>query len=115
MKMETVIEKMSVTFARQGVPEDVLTDNGTQFNPFHESKVFKKFQETYGFHLSTRSPSYPQSNRLAKLAVKIAKKIFLKEKDLYKSKGSLQKPEDLQKHSTRERLFPCAAIYQSTT
>ncbi|XP_011859611.1 PREDICTED: uncharacterized protein LOC105557076 [Vollenhovia emeryi] len=84
MRMETVILKMSEIFARQGVPEEILTDNGTQFNPFHGSSLFKNFQDAYGFRLITRSPGYPQSNGLAEAGVQLVKKIFLKEGDPYK-------------------------------
>ena len=67
-----VIEKMKNMFARWGIPEEVTSDNGPQFN----AEEFAKFAETFGFTHTTSSPTFPQSNGEAESGVQIAKKIL---------------------------------------
>ena len=52
----------------------MTTDNGPPFNA-HE---FEKFAQAYGFEHITGSPGYPQSNRKAENAVKLAKSTLKK-------------------------------------
>lgn len=74
-------------FARHGIPEIVMSDNGTQFGDpirnFHPgaSREFAKFAEEYGFKHVTSSPKFPQSNGMAEAAVKIVKNLFKKNID----------------------------------
>ena len=67
-----VVEKMKSCFAQHGVPETVVTDNGTQFS----SGEFKQFTRSWNFCHMTSSPHYPQANGQAESAVKIAKGIL---------------------------------------
>ena len=67
-----VIEEMKNMFACWGIPEEVTSDNGPQFN----AEEFAKFAETFGFTHTTSSPTFPQSNGEAESGVQIAKKIL---------------------------------------
>ena len=65
---------LKVQFARRGIPEVLVTDNGTQFS----SSEFSKFAETLRFEHKTSSPHYPQSNRNAENAVIVSKALLKK-------------------------------------
>lgn len=71
-------------FARHGIPEVVVSDNGPQFSRVKTS-AFSAFAQEYGFQHITSSPHYPQSNGLAEAAVKIIKKSMEKTGDPYKT------------------------------
>ncbi|KAK3085333.1 hypothetical protein FSP39_001659 [Pinctada imbricata] len=73
-----VIGKLKNMFSRWGIPEQLVSDNGTQFT----SKSFKDFAQSYGFQQIFSSPHYPQANGEAEIAVKIAKRI-LKQPDIF--------------------------------
>ena len=45
-------------FARHGIPQELVTDNGPQYS----SREFSKFAENFGFIHTTSSPKFPQSN-----------------------------------------------------
>ena len=70
----TVICKLKAHFARQGIPDVLVTDNGPQFT----SADFKQFVKSWGFEHRTSSPGYPQANESAEAAVKVAKSIMRK-------------------------------------
>ena len=74
-----VIEHVKAIFARQGIPEVVISDNGPQFN----SRDFVKFSETYGFTHLTSSPLHPQGNGEAERAVQTVKKLLKTADDPY--------------------------------
>ena len=71
-----VIQALKVTFARHGIPECVVSDNGPAF----ASAEFKQFAEQWEFQHITTSPHYPQSNGKAESAVKICKTLLKKAK-----------------------------------
>ena len=73
----TMIGKMKNMFARWGVPEEIVSDNGTQFT----SAAFQSFVEKYNFVCSFTSPHFPQANGQAESAVKIAKRIVEQQQD----------------------------------
>lgn len=75
-----VIGKMKNMFARWGIPEELVSDNGTQFT----SEAFHEFALNYKFRQTFTSPHYPQSNGEAESAVKIAKRI-LRQDDIFKA------------------------------
>lgn len=75
-KSTTVIKKLKAHFARQGIPDSVMSDNGPQY----ASQDFQKFCELWGFQHVTSSPGYPQSNGKAESAVKTAKRLLMKAK-----------------------------------
>lgn len=71
---ESVIRVMKTTFARYGIPEEVLSGNG----PCYSSVEFKQFSKDWNFNHVTSSPGYPKSNGLAERTVQTVKSIFKK-------------------------------------
>ena len=57
-----VIQKMKTIFARHGILEYIMSDNGPQFS----SQEFHQFSGEYGFEHMTSSPHFPQANGEAK-------------------------------------------------
>ncbi|XP_067945100.1 uncharacterized protein [Watersipora subatra] len=72
-----IIYVMKSVFSRFGVTKIVRSDNGRCY----DSDEFRNFAASHGFQLVTSSPRYPQSNGLAEGAVKIVKKLWLKNED----------------------------------
>ncbi|UYV67220.1 hypothetical protein LAZ67_4004427, partial [Cordylochernes scorpioides] len=73
-----VVRSCKSIFARHGVPETVVSENGTQFGAARE---FANFARQYGFTHVTSSPRFPQGNGMAEAGVKIAKLILKKNQD----------------------------------
>ena len=72
MTSSQVIGKLKNIFARWGIPEEVVSDNGTQFS----SDEYCVFATNYGFtHMSSR-PHFTQSNGEPERAVQNAKRIM---------------------------------------
>ena len=69
-----VIRKLKAHFARHGIPEQLVTHNGSQFT----SRDFLKFWRDWDFEHLTSSPHHSQGNGKAESAVKKAKKILRK-------------------------------------
>ena len=69
-----VIKELKAIFARFGVPDTLVTDNGTQFS----SAEFAVFATTWMFEHKISSPTYPQSNGKAEKAVQTVKNLFKK-------------------------------------
>ena len=68
----TVIRAMKRQFARHGIPDECITDNGPQF----ESHEYSRFAQEYGFIVRKSSPYHSRGNGKAESAVKIAKNIL---------------------------------------
>lgn len=67
--LTSVIKALKFIFSQYGVPSVFMSDNGPQF----VSHEMKEFDESYGFTLMTRSPYYPQSNKLAERTIQTIK------------------------------------------
>ena len=65
-----IIEELRTLFAKFGLPESVVTDNGTGF----VSQEFETFLKNNGIRHTTSVPYHPASNGLAERAVEIVKK-----------------------------------------
>jgi transposase InsO family protein len=68
MKSKTATEVckvMQTVFARFGIPEKVISENGPPFN----SAQYVMFAQEWGFEIKNSSPKYPQSNGEAERAV----------------------------------------------
>ena len=74
-----VISHTKSIFARHGIPQEVVSDNGPQFS----SIQYKKFATEYGFLHTTSSPRFPQSNGEAERVVKTVKNLLKKAEDPY--------------------------------
>ena len=72
-----IIPKLKQQFARHGIPDMVVSDNGPPYN----SHEFKEFSTKYNFDHITSSPGYMPSNGKAESALKIAKKLMIKAKE----------------------------------
>ena len=68
----TVITHMKSIFARHGIPEIVISDNGPQF----ASKEFAEFATEWEFSYITSSPGYSKANGMAERAVQTIKKLL---------------------------------------
>ena len=69
---DALINRLKGIFARWGVPEKVISDNGPQYS----SRAFSEFANKYGFEHVTSSPRYPQSNGLAERSVRTVKEML---------------------------------------
>ena len=69
-----VIKVMKRNFARHGIPDECISDNGPQFDSYE----YSRFARDYGFNLVKSSPYYSRGNGKAESAVKIAKNILKK-------------------------------------
>ena len=75
-KARTIIRKLKSQFARFGIPDICMSDNGPQFS----SEEFAQFSKAWEFKHITSSPSFPQSNGKVERAVKTAKGLMQKAK-----------------------------------
>ena len=71
------VEKLRIMFAQFGIPEVVVSDNGTNF----VSKEFEEFMRRNGIKHVTSAPAHPSSNGLAENAVKTCKNGISRLKD----------------------------------
>ena len=72
-----VIDHLKAVFARHGIPETVVSENGPQYS----SAEFSKFAHEWGFMQITSSPKYPQSNGEAESMVQTMKTFLTKGSD----------------------------------
>ena len=63
---------MKSIFARHGIPELLISDNGPQY----VSKEFKEFSDRHSFKHTTSSPHFPQSNGQAERTVQTVKRLL---------------------------------------
>ena len=73
----TVIRAMKRNFARHGIPDTCISDNGPQFD-CHE---FSRFARDYGFAMVKSSPYHSHGNGKAESVVKMAKNILKKSRE----------------------------------
>lgn len=71
---ESVVAACKVNFARHGIPQLVVTDNGTNF----VNQKMVKFAGEWGFDHATSAPHHQQANGKSEAAVKIAKRLMKK-------------------------------------
>ena len=76
---EEVIKHTKSIFARHGIPELVISDNGPQYS----SEAYAQFASEYQFKHMTSSPYHPQGNGEAERAVGTVKGLLKKESDPY--------------------------------
>ena len=69
---KSVVTAMKPLFARYGIQDMILSDNGPQYS----SQQLQEFAKDYNFKHITSSPYRPQGNRKAKQAVKTVKKLL---------------------------------------
>ena len=69
-----IITHCKSQFARHGIPDVLITDNGPQFN----SEEFRTFTKDYNIQHRTSSPLYPQSNGMAERSVQTIKCLLKK-------------------------------------
>ena len=69
---DAIITHLKSIFARHGIPQVVVSDNGPQYS----SEMFRKFASEYSFTHVTSSPKYPQSNGEAERAVRTMKSLL---------------------------------------
>lgn len=74
-----VIVHLKSMFARHGIPETLISDNGPQFS----GQDMHAFAAHYGFVHTTSSPRFPQSNGESERAVKTIKNLLKKSSDPY--------------------------------
>jgi transposase InsO family protein len=73
---KVIIQKLKTIFARYGIPEKIVSDNGPQYS----STEFADFVDKYNFIHTCSSPHYAQSNGLAEKCVQTANRSLKKAK-----------------------------------
>ena len=79
MTSKESIKHMKSIFARHGIPQTIISDNGTQFS----SEEFKNFAREYGFTHVTSSPMHASGNGEAERAVRTVKELLEPSEDPY--------------------------------
>ena len=76
-KSSEIIRALKSIFARHGIPEQVRSDNGPQY----DSAEFSHFAKEWGFKHVTSSPRFPQSNGEVERRVRTVKSLLQKAED----------------------------------
>ena len=71
----SVIQALKEQFSRHGIPDTVISDNGSQFS----SQEFHEFTLSLEVNHVTSPPHHPKSNGKAESSVNIVKQLFKKE------------------------------------
>ena len=71
---ELTIEKMKSIFARHGIPEELISDGGPQFN----SSAFEQFAKSWGFQHEMSDPYFPRGNGKVERSVETVKNLIRK-------------------------------------
>jgi transposase InsO family protein len=95
-----VVNSIKSIFARYGVPEVVISDNGPQYS----SREFRVFSDKWGIHHYTSSPHHPRGNGVAEAAVKVAKSILKKSEDPYIALMEHRNTPDVSGYSASQKL-----------
>ena len=69
----STIEVLRDLFARFGIPEEIVSDNGTQF----VSEDFQAFIRSNGIRHITSAPYHPATNGLAERAVQTSSGLYV--------------------------------------
>ena len=97
---ETIIDKLKSHFARHGIPDMLISDNGPQFS----CREFKVFTREWKFHHQTSSPHHPEGNGTAEAAVKSAKNLLRKADDFWLAMLEHRNTPNVQ-HSPAQKLL----------
>ena len=76
---DNIIAHTKSIFARYGIPETVISDNGPQYS----SEAYSTFSKQYGFQHITSSPYHPQGTGEAERGVQTMKSLLRKAADPY--------------------------------
>ena len=79
LSANSVINPTKSIFARYGIPETVVSDNGLQLS----SEANAQFALEYGVKHTTSSPNHPQGNGGAERGIQTIKNLLKKEGDPY--------------------------------
>ena len=74
---DTIILALKIIFSESGVPNILITDNGSQYC----SEEFKQFSLDWSFVHKTSSPYYLKGDSYAQQAVSVVKEVHSKCKD----------------------------------
>ena len=83
-KSSEIIRALKSIFAHHGIPKQLRSDNGPQY----DSAEFSHFAKEWGFKQVTTSPKFPQSNREVERGVQTVKNLLQKAECL--AKGLLE-------------------------
>ena len=95
------INALKSIFARHGVPEEVMSDNGPQY----DSAEFANFAKDYGFTHVTSSPGFPRANGAAERSVQTLKAMIRKAEEPYKALMAYRSTPLENSYSPTELLF----------